>query len=101
MTDVPDKGLLNLILLELLSPFYFFQAGSCLLWFYEGYIYYAYVIIAAILGGFVTKIFSERTSFLRLKRISFFRTKVTAIRSGKRILLCNSELIFGDTVIIG
>lgn len=43
--DVPVKGVLTLLFLEALNPFYVFQVFSVILWFTYNYYYYACVII--------------------------------------------------------
>ena len=43
--NVPIKGILTLLFLEALNPFYVFQVFSVMLWFAYNYYYYACVII--------------------------------------------------------
>lgn len=43
--DVPVKGVMTLLFLEALNPFYVFQVFSVILWFTYNYYYYACVII--------------------------------------------------------
>ncbi|KAL4483976.1 hypothetical protein ABPG72_013982 [Tetrahymena utriculariae] len=97
-TDIPDQGLFVMCMLELFTPFYFFQIGSCILWFFEGYIYYAYIILCCAFLGYWFGIFEERTNFLRLKKFSYQRYQVSVVRNGEKKGVLNNEVIFGDIV---
>lgn len=43
--DVPLRGVLELLFLEVLNPFYVFQFFSFILWFADDYVYYAIAIL--------------------------------------------------------
>ena len=47
---VPVKGILTLLCLEVLNPFYVFQLFSFCLWIADDYVYYAMVILT--MSGF-------------------------------------------------
>lgn len=42
---VPMKGVMALLFLEVLNPFYVFQFFSFILWFADDYVYYAIAIL--------------------------------------------------------
>ncbi|KAL4487111.1 hypothetical protein ABPG72_001563 [Tetrahymena utriculariae] len=99
-TDIPDKGVIQLTFEELFSPFYLFQVGSTILWLYEGYRIYAYIIIGASTISVMLKIYEERLNFSRLREFSFFRSSSCIIRNGDKQILDSQELCFGDKVIL-
>ncbi|GAB0092078.1 Cation-transporting ATPase [Sergentomyia squamirostris] len=49
--DIPVKGVVALLFLEVLNPFYIFQIFSVCLWFSYNYIWYAIVILAMSVFG--------------------------------------------------
>lgn len=72
---VPVQSYEMLLFLEILNPFYVFQAFSLLVWFMEGYLYYAFAVICMSAFGIVSSIRQTRAVSLRLlKYYSRWRT---------------------------
>ncbi|XP_055690412.1 polyamine-transporting ATPase 13A3 [Lutzomyia longipalpis] len=58
--DIPVKGVLTLLFLEVLNPFYVFQIFSVCLWFSYNYIWYAIVIVAMSVFGITMSVIQTR-----------------------------------------
>jgi cation-transporting ATPase 13A3/4/5 len=57
---VPIYGIITLLFLEVLNPFYVFQLFSFCLWFADDYMYYALAILAMSVFGIVMAILQTR-----------------------------------------
>jgi magnesium-transporting ATPase (P-type) len=66
---VPIYGIITLLFLEVLNPFYVFQLFSFCLWFADDYMYYALAILAMSVFGIVMAI-------LQTRKVSEFMTAV-------------------------
>ena len=51
--NIPSKGIVKLLVEEVLNPFYLFQVFSMILWFQDGYVKYAICILVISLGGVI------------------------------------------------
>ncbi|XP_059609643.1 polyamine-transporting ATPase 13A3 isoform X2 [Phlebotomus argentipes] len=58
--DIPVKGVLKLLFLEVLNPFYVFQFFSVCLWFSYNYVWYAIVIVAMSVFGITMSVIQTR-----------------------------------------
>lgn len=58
---VPVQGFQVLFVLEILNPFYVFQVFSLIVWFNEGYFYYAIAVIFMSAFGIFTSIRQTRS----------------------------------------
>ena len=52
-TDIPEKSVLDIIVDEVLSPFYIFQIFSITLWYLDEYRIYATVILISSIIGII------------------------------------------------
>ena len=77
-----------------------FQIGSTILWLYEGYDIYAYIIIIASTLSTVFKIYEERSNFNRLKKFSYFRCQTEIFRNGNKITIDSQKVGFGEKIFI-
>ena len=57
---VPIHGVIKLLFLEVLNPFYVFQLFSFCLWFADDYMYYALAILAMSVFGIVMAVLQTR-----------------------------------------
>nr|CAD7265697.1 unnamed protein product [Timema shepardi] len=64
---VPVKGIITLLFLEVLNPFYVFQLFSFCLWFADNYIYYAMAILAMSAFGIIMAIIQTRKNQFNLR----------------------------------
>jgi len=95
---VPKKGVGKLFLEEMLHPFYIFQIGSCVLWFSDGYTYYAYSILLITIVSLVSSLYQTNKNIKDLNEMAFFKTKVKALRQGVWELIESVELVPGDVI---
>lgn len=65
-TSIPDRGIINVLLDEILSPFYIFQMFSVALWFYEEYTKYAIVIAVMSALSIMETVYDYITNFRKL-----------------------------------
>lgn len=99
-TDIPDKGVIRLTFEELFSPFYLFQVGSFILWLYEGYIIYAYIILLTSTLSTIVKIYESRLNFARLQKFSYFRGTAVVLRNQTKQTISTQDLSFGDRIFV-
>lgn len=78
--EIPVQSIMTLLVLEVLNPFYVFQAFSLAVWFSEEYYYYAVAIIIMSLFGVTTSIIQTRRNQRQLKRTVTSSDVVTVIR---------------------
>jgi cation-transporting ATPase 13A3/4/5 len=57
---VPIHGIVTLLFLEVLNPFYVFQLLSFCLWYIDDYMYYAMAILAMSVFGIVMAVLQTR-----------------------------------------
>ena len=68
--SIPLKGVLTLLFLEALNPFYVFQVFSVILWFCYNYYYYAVVII-------LMSAFGISMSIIQTRKVSRYKCFIT------------------------
>ena len=68
---VPVQSYQLLFILEILNPFYVFQLFSLIVWFNEGYFYYAIAVIFMSLFGIVSSIRQTRSVIIYFITMSF------------------------------
>lgn len=91
-------GILWIIFFECLSPFNFFQAGSCALWFYEEYDIYPWFIIAMVALNVANETYNIKSSFNRIKRMVERTGQVEVLRDGKWINVDSNLIVPGDII---
>ncbi|XP_044741130.1 polyamine-transporting ATPase 13A3 isoform X2 [Chrysoperla carnea] len=65
--NVPEKGVITLLFLEVLNPFYIFQIASFILWFCDEYYQYATAILLMSIFGIVMSIIQTMKNQRNLK----------------------------------
>ena len=96
--DIP--GVIQLLLDEVLHPFYLFQVFSVLLWFYEVYITYSIAIILISAIGAIVSVVQTRSNLKNLKSLAEFECEVVRVFNGERMLFLFSLFIIIIIIII-
>lgn len=70
---VPMRGMIALLFLEVLNPFYVFQFFSFILWFADDYVYYAMAILILSAISIITTVIQTRNvSISTKKNVEFY-----------------------------
>ena len=111
LAEVPVKSHGQLLLDEVLHPFYIFQIWSVVVWYLEPYILYASTIAIISIISALFSLFSTRRNLLNMQAMAQFTCKVTVVRRRsdstaniasppQRLRVCSSQLVPGDVVIV-
>ncbi|XP_019699180.2 probable cation-transporting ATPase 13A3 isoform X2 [Harpegnathos saltator] len=96
---VPLQSIGVLLLLEVLNPFYVFQAFSLAVWFAENYFNYTIVIILMSLFGITSSIVQTRKNQLNLRGTVMSSENVRVLReNGFFENISSKELVPGDII---
>ena len=95
--DIEQKSTVQLLLDEVLHPFYVFQVASIILWSMDQYYYYAGCIFVISVVSVVTTLFEMKATMKRLREISLFECDVRVLRSGFWRYVESKELVPGGT----
>lgn len=82
LAEVPVKSHFQLLLDEVLHPFYIFQVWSVVVWYLEPYILYATTIAVISIISALFSLFSTRRNLLNIQRMAQFSCDITVIRRG-------------------
>lgn len=94
---IPLKGVLTLLFLEVLNPYYVFQVFSVVLWFAYDYYYYAIVIVLMSVFGIAMSIIQTRKNQLALyKTVTSLETAVVVRANGVAEVIDTKFLVPGD-----
>ena len=94
--DIEQKSILQLLMDEVLHPFYIFQVASMILWSFDEYYYYAACIFLISIVSVTATLIDTRTTMKRLRDISRFECNVRVLRDGFWRTIESSELVPGD-----
>ncbi|CAO1631581.1 unnamed protein product [Sympodiomycopsis kandeliae] len=94
--EIEDKGVIRLLIDEVLHPFYIFQVVSIGLWSIDDYYYYAFCIAVISLSSIITTLVETRNTVARMREMSRFNTPVRVLREGTWKVLDSSQLVPGD-----
>jgi cation-transporting ATPase 13A3/4/5 len=83
-TEVPKKGIIKILMEEIISPFYIFQFCSCALWFMDDYTLYASVILGTSLIGIIVTLYENMSQQKKLEEMSKFKSQVIVYRKYKK-----------------
>jgi len=95
---IPIPSILNMLLNEMLHPFYIFQCFSVAVWWAEGYIYYPIAIVFISTTSITTTIYYTRKNLFNLRDMAKSECQVNISRFGNTKQLWSAELIPGDVV---
>ncbi|SPO29335.1 related to YPK9 - vacuolar protein with a possible role in sequestering heavy metals [Ustilago trichophora] len=94
--DIQAKSTWQLLVDEVLHPFYMFQIVSIILWSFDNYYYYAFCIAAISLFSILTTLIETRQTVNRMREMSRFTCEVKVLREGSWQVLDSSDLVPGD-----
>uniref|UniRef100_A0A1Y1K7X3 Cation-transporting ATPase n=1 Tax=Photinus pyralis TaxID=7054 RepID=A0A1Y1K7X3_PHOPY len=97
--NVPLDTILSLFFLEALTPFYFFQVFSLIVWFLDEYYYYAVAIIIMSVVGIATSVLQTRKNQQSLKNtIASCETVSVRANDGAYHQILSHRLVPGDVI---
>ncbi|KAL6790409.1 putative Ca2+ pump [Trichoderma sp. SZMC 28013] len=96
LIDIEQKSVGQLLVDEVLHPFYIFQIASIVLWSLDSYYYYAICIFVMSVGSIATTLIETRATMKRLREISRFECDVRVLRNGFWTYISSGDLIPGD-----
>jgi cation-transporting ATPase 13A2 len=89
---VPVKSILQLLIDEVLHPFYLFQIVSCIIWYADSYYVYATVIVATSTLSAILGLIETRSNLTKLRAMAKFESAVKrAFRSSSGSYRKNSS----------
>jgi cation-transporting ATPase 13A2 len=96
LIDIESKTIPELLVDEVLHPFYIFQICSLVLWSLDEYYYYAACIFVISAISIITTLVSTKATMKRLRDISRFECDVRVLRNGFWKQVSSRELVPGD-----
>ncbi|KAG0200869.1 hypothetical protein BGX28_006180 [Mortierella sp. GBA30] len=96
LIDVKEKTVVQLLVQEVLHPFYVFQIFSMALWFADDYYYYAACILFISTVSVVTELVETKKTMRRMRAMSRFTCNTKVFRSGRWRYIGSEELVPGD-----
>ncbi|KAF9572172.1 hypothetical protein EC968_010179 [Mortierella alpina] len=96
LIDVEEKTVGQLLVHEVLHPFYVFQAVSMILWIAEDYYYYGVCILLISFVSIVTELIDTKKNVRRMRSMAKFTCSTTVLRSGRWRQMGSEELVPGD-----
>jgi cation-transporting ATPase 13A2 len=96
MIDLAEKPLGQLLVEEVINPFYVFQIASLFLWSVDEYYYYAACIFVISVVSIAATVVETRATMKRLRDVSRFECEVRVIRNGFWRTVDSAELVPGD-----
>ncbi|CAJ0643141.1 11436_t:CDS:10 [Entrophospora sp. SA101] len=96
LIDIQEKSVYQLLLDEVLNPFYIFQAFSMLLWFCDEYYYYATCIFIISAISIISTLIETKQTIARLREMSKFVCGVRIYRGGLWRHVSSENLVPGD-----
>jgi cation-transporting P-type ATPase 13A2 len=98
---VPTRSIPSILIEEVLNPFYLFQIFSMALWFWDGYRYYATVILVISVASATTSLVETRTNLRNVREMANYSCPVNVMRKGDENQLEeveSSTLVPGDVI---
>ncbi|ODA83826.1 hypothetical protein RJ55_02342 [Drechmeria coniospora] len=96
LIDIEQKPIGQLLVDEVLHPFYIFQIASLVLWSVDSYYYYAACIFVISVGSIMATLLETRATMNRLREISRFECDVRVLQDGFWKYVSSSDLVPGD-----
>ncbi|KAH8702643.1 putative P-type ATPase [Talaromyces proteolyticus] len=96
LIDVHQKSMPQLLVDEVLHPFYIFQVASLVLWSLDDYYYYAACIFFISLFSISATIIETRSTMSRLREVSHFECNVRVLRNGFWRTVPSTNMVPGD-----
>ena len=98
--QIPRKGIMRLLIDEVLNPFYIFQVFSMILWFNDGYAKYAMCILFISLMGVSENLYETVTNFDKVRKMASYECPIKVKRETGMKEISSSELVPGDVVVV-
>ncbi|KAJ3193692.1 hypothetical protein HK101_004356 [Irineochytrium annulatum] len=101
--DIDPTPTAKMIADKLAHPFYLFQVGSVVIWFYEGYVVYSIVILIMSALSVIWEVRTARKNEEALRELTMSSgqdAECTVLRNGRQVRLNPRELVVGDSVVI-
>ncbi|KAA1476776.1 P-type ATPase [Dentipellis sp. KUC8613] len=96
--DIEGKSTVNLLIDEIIHPFYVFQIASILLWSLDDYYYYAFCIALISTLSVATTLIETKKTIARMRDMSRFTCPVSVFVDGIWLERDSSDLVPGDIV---
>ncbi|WFD44339.1 hypothetical protein MPSI1_003006 [Malassezia psittaci] len=96
LIEIASKSSMELLVSEVLHPFYVFQLVSIGLWSLDDYYYYAFCIAAISVGSILSTLFETKKTIRRMREMNRFVCSVRVLRDGQWTRVESSELVPGD-----
>jgi cation-transporting ATPase 13A2 len=99
--EVPVKSIPELLVYEVLNPFYLFQIFSMVLWYYDDYRLYAACILLISVTSATTSLRDTLNNLKNIRKMAYYNCKVKVMRSGdeRQLQEIDSEkLVPGDII---
>lgn len=99
--DVPVKSYGQLLIEEILNPFYIFQLFSVVLWFCEQYYYYAVCIIIISFISVGVSLYETKKQSVTLRNMVKLSVSIKVRRgTGDELMVNSLDLVPGDCILI-
>lgn len=96
MIEIASSSTWQLLVGEVLHPFYIFQIVSIILWSLDDYYYYACCIAAISIGSIASTLVETKRTIARMREMNRFVCTVRVWRDNAWVELNSSELVPGD-----
>ena len=94
--DVPVKSALEILIAEVLHPFYIFQIFSVVVWMLDGYYYYSFVILGMAGISVVTALLLTKKQMEEIHKMAHYLCNIKVYRGHNLIELPSEQLLPGD-----
>ncbi|KDE02331.1 hypothetical protein MVLG_07113 [Microbotryum lychnidis-dioicae p1A1 Lamole] len=96
--DIKARGIVQLLMDEVLHPFYIFQIFSIALWCVDDYYYYAFAIAIISVASIVSTLIETKGNIERMREMSRFSCPVRVLRDSQWTSDVSDALVPGDIV---
>ncbi|GAA5949133.1 hypothetical protein JCM3765_004021 [Sporobolomyces pararoseus] len=96
--EIEAKSIGQLLMDEVLHPFYIFQIFSIILWSIDDYYYYAFAIAIISVVSIISTLIETRANVERMREMSRFSCDVKVFREGEWITDDSTTLVPGDVI---
>ncbi|GAA6064384.1 hypothetical protein JCM10212_002917 [Sporobolomyces blumeae] len=96
--EIEAKSIGQLLMDEVLHPFYIFQIFSIILWSIDDYYYYAFAIAIISVVSIISTLIETRANVERMREMSRFSCEVKVYREGEWIVDDSATLVPGDVL---
>ncbi|CED85070.1 ca-transporting atpase [Phaffia rhodozyma] len=94
--DIEGKGVLSILMDEVLHPFYIFQVASIVLWTFDDYYYYAFAIALISVSSILQTLIETKRTLERMREMSRFSCPVQALINDEWQTVDSATLVPGD-----